>query len=37
MSIESAKAFIDRMKKDEEFAKKVMVIQDAEARMELVK
>ena len=37
MSIESAKAFIDRMKKDEAFAKKVMAIQDAEARMELVK
>jgi predicted ribosomally synthesized peptide with nif11-like leader len=37
MSIESAKAFIERMKTDEEFAKKVIDIQDADARMALAK
>lgn len=37
MSIESAKAFIERMKTDEEFAKKVMECKDAEARMVVAK
>ena len=37
MSIESAKNFIDRMKTDEEFAKKVNESKDADARMEFVK
>ena len=36
MSIESAKAFIDRMKTDEDFAKKVGECKDAAARMAFV-
>ncbi|MFC1679842.1 Nif11-like leader peptide family natural product precursor [Elusimicrobiota bacterium] len=35
MSLESAKAFIDRIKTDEEFAKKVAACKDAETRMAL--
>jgi len=37
MSIESAKAYVERMKNDEEFRKKVLACTDAKARMELVK
>jgi predicted ribosomally synthesized peptide with nif11-like leader len=37
MSIESAQTFLERMKTDEEFAKKVSACTDAEARMALVK
>lgn len=37
MSIESAKAFIDRMKTDDEFNKRVSTAKDKEARMALVK
>lgn len=36
MSIEAAKSFIDRMKTDEEFAKKVTACKDTKARMEFV-
>jgi predicted ribosomally synthesized peptide with nif11-like leader len=36
MSIESAKAFIERMKTDEEFAKNVMVCKDADTFRSLV-
>lgn len=37
MSIESAKAFIERMNTDEEFAKKVTACKDAAARMAYIK
>jgi predicted ribosomally synthesized peptide with nif11-like leader len=37
MSIESAKAFIERMKTDEDFAKKVTACKDEKARMAFVK
>ena len=37
MSIESAQAFIERMKADEEFAKNVTECKDSEARMSYVK
>jgi len=37
MSIESAKAFIERMKTDEEFAKKVTACKDSDARLALIK
>lgn len=37
MSTESAKAFIERMKTDEDFAKKVGECKDAEARMSFVR
>ena len=37
MSIESAKAFIERMKTDEEFNNRVSTAKDKEARMALVK
>jgi len=37
VSIESAKAFIERMKTDEDFAKKVIACKGAEARMAFVK
>ncbi|MBW4054613.1 MAG: Nif11-like leader peptide family natural product precursor [Proteobacteria bacterium] len=37
MSIESAQAFIERMKSDEEFAKNVTECKDSEARMSYVK
>ena len=37
MTIESAKAFIERMKNDKEFAKKVKECKDTEERMEFVK
>jgi len=37
MSIESANAFIERMKTDEEFAKKIMAETTAESRMELAR
>ena len=37
MSIESAKAYVERMKNDEEFRKKVLACTDATARMALVK
>jgi predicted ribosomally synthesized peptide with nif11-like leader len=36
MSIESAKLFIDRIKNDEDFAKKVTACKDAEARKAFV-
>jgi predicted ribosomally synthesized peptide with nif11-like leader len=36
MSIESAKAFIERMKTDSEFASKLTACVDAQARMRLV-
>jgi len=35
--MESAKSFIERMKSDEEFAKKVMECKEPEARMAFVK
>jgi predicted ribosomally synthesized peptide with nif11-like leader len=37
MSIESAKACMERIKADEDFAKKVMECKDAEARMAFVR
>ena len=37
MSIESAQAFLERMKTDEEFAKNVTECKDAEARIAYVK
>ncbi|MEQ8168683.1 MAG: Nif11-like leader peptide family natural product precursor [Candidatus Eremiobacterota bacterium] len=37
MSIEAAKAFIERMKTDEDFAKKVAACKDAETRKAFVK
>lgn len=37
MSIESAKAFLDRMKTDEEFAKKVIACKNADTRMAYIK
>lgn len=37
MSMESAKAFYERMKTDEEFAKKVTACKDTETRMDLIK
>lgn len=37
MSVESAKAFIEKVKNDEEFAKKVIECKDAEGRMTLAK
>lgn len=37
MSIESAKAFIEKFKTDEEFAKKVTECESAEARMAFAK
>ncbi|MFC1680141.1 Nif11-like leader peptide family natural product precursor [Elusimicrobiota bacterium] len=37
MSLESAKAFIERMKTDETFVKKIVGCKTAEARLELVK
>ena len=37
MSIESAKAYVERMKNDEEFRKKVLACTDATERMALVK
>jgi predicted ribosomally synthesized peptide with nif11-like leader len=37
MSIESAKSFIDRMKTDEEFARKVTACKNTESRMAFVK
>ena len=36
MSIEAAKSFIDRMKTDDEFSKKVTACKDAEKRMAFV-
>jgi len=36
MSVESAKAFVERMKTDEDFAKKVATCKDSEARKEFV-
>ena len=36
MSIESAKAFIERMKTDEDFAKEVKECKDADVRMTFV-
>jgi len=37
MSIESAKAYVERMKNDEEFRKKVLACEDSKKRMALVK
>lgn len=37
MSVESAKAFIEKVKSDEEFAKKVMECKDADGRLALSK
>ena len=37
MSIESAKTYVERMKTDEEFRKKVLSIEDAGKRMKFVK
>ena len=37
MSVESAKAFIKKVKNDEDFSKKVKECKDAEGRMALVK
>ncbi|CDX00147.1 Bacteriocin propeptide [Desulfitobacterium hafniense] len=37
MSIESAKAFMEKMKTDQDFAKKVMAAKDAEERRALVR
>ena len=37
MSIDSAKAYVERMKTDEGFRKKVLECKDAKTRMELVK
>ena len=37
MSVESAKSFMEKIKTDEEFAKKVKECKDAEARMAFVK
>lgn len=37
MSIKSAKAYVERMKADEEFRNKVLDCKDAKVRMELVK
>lgn len=37
MSIESAKAFLDRMKTDEEFTKGVTACKDADTRMAFIK
>lgn len=37
MSIESAKTFMERMKTDQDFAKKVMAAKDADERRALVK
>ena len=37
MSIDSAKAYVERMKCDEEFRKKVLECTDPQKRMELVK
>jgi predicted ribosomally synthesized peptide with nif11-like leader len=37
MSIEAAKSFIERMKTDEAFAKKVTACKDAEERSEVVR
>lgn len=37
MSVESAKAYVERMKTDEEFNKKVKECKDSEARMAFVK
>jgi len=37
MSIESAKAFIERMKTDEDFPKKVLECEDSESRMAAIK
>ena len=37
MSVESAKAYIERIKTDEEFAKKVIECKDSDARMAVVK
>lgn len=37
MSIESAKAYVERMKTDEEFRNKILACTDAKKRMELVK
>lgn len=37
MSVESAKVFMEKMKTDQDFAKKVMECKDAEARKALVK
>ena len=37
MSIESAKAYVERMKTDEDFRNKVLAIEDAEKRMQFVK
>ncbi len=36
MSVESAKAFIERMKTDQEFADKVTACEDATARRQLI-
>ena len=36
MGIESAKAYLERMRNDEEFRKKVLVCTDAKSRMALV-
>lgn len=36
MSVESAKAYMERIKTDEDFAKKVMECKDQEARMAFV-
>ena len=37
MSIESAKAFLERMKTDEDFAKKVTACKDSDRRMAFIK
>ena len=37
MSIESAKAFLERMKTDEDFAKKVTACKDSDERMAFIK
>ena len=37
MSIESAKAFVEKMKTDQDFAKKVNTCKDSDARHSLVK
>ena len=37
MSIESAKAYVERMKTDEKFRKKILAIEDAKKRMQFIK
>jgi len=36
MSIEQAKAFIEKMKTDEEFTKRIMAIEDSDARFQAI-